>query len=143
MTYENYIKGKLVQFAVREAYHYGGWDCMAAVAQVIANRVQAGWGEWSQVIDAAPDFVGTLTEPPLKIDPRSLAFRKMLMLVDDIYHGVADDSNINITDDRGELTSLYYCNLNELNRPWFQEHILDDLRAHPRIATVGPLSFFA
>jgi hypothetical protein len=142
LTYENYIKAKLVQFVVREAYHHGGWDGMCAVGQVIANRVQAGWGEWSQVIDSAPNFVGTITEPP-KIDPRDLVFRRMLTMVDDIYHGTADDTNVNVTDDRGKLIALYYADLNELNRPWFRENILNNLGSHPRIATVGPLSFFA
>ena len=44
MTYESYIKGKLVDFALGEAYHQGGYESMLAVAQVLANRVNATAG---------------------------------------------------------------------------------------------------
>ena len=43
MTYESYVKGKLVDFVSGEAYHHGGSETMLAVAQVLANRVAAGW----------------------------------------------------------------------------------------------------
>jgi hypothetical protein len=141
MTYENYIKGKMVDFAITEAYHHGGWDGMCAVAQVLANRVQAGWGEWKQVIDTAGDYRGTVNDPP-KLEPRDTAFRKMLVLIDDIYHGTADDSNVNVEDEDGVKVSLYYADLNNLNRGWFRENITAHLDEHPRLATVGPLTFF-
>jgi hypothetical protein len=142
MTYENYIKARLVEFAVNEAYHHGGVESMCAVAQVLANRVNAGWGEWKEVLDKATDYSGTIVDPPT-IDPRDATFRRMLTLVDDIYHGIADDSNVNIEDDRGKLTALYYADLNDLGRNWFRENVLNDLKTHPRIASVGPLTFFA
>jgi hypothetical protein len=141
VTYENYIKGKLVDFAVREAFHMGGTNCMCAVAQVIANRVRNGWGEWYQVIESAPRFVGTKREPA-EVDPKDLMFRQFLAIVDDIYHGTADDSNVNIEDDRGTLVSLYYAELHNVDTDWFRKEIAGNLDRHPRLATVGPLTFF-
>jgi hypothetical protein len=144
MTYENYIKGRLVEYAVQEAYHYGGVECMLAVAQVIANRVKAGWGEWKNVLDTAPNYVGSVhTSIQIVVDPKDLTFRRMLSMVDDIYQGTSDDSNVNLEDDRGRMTSLYYADLSSMNREWFINNITQQLERHPRLATVGPLSFFA
>ena len=141
MTYENFIKAKLVQFAVNEAFRYGGFYVMCAVAQVLANRVKAGWGEWNTVIDTAGDYRGTILDPP-QVDVRDPMFRRMLTMVDDIYSGTADDTNVNIEDDRGKLLALYYADLNTLNREWFRENVLRERMEHPRLATVGPLTFF-
>jgi hypothetical protein len=143
MTYENYIKGRLVDYAVREAYHYGGTHCMMAVAQVIANRVAAGWGEWKTVLDSADNYIGTVWEKPEPVDPRDFTFRRILAMIDDVYLGTADDSNVNVTDDRGRLTALYYADISNLSRNWFRANVTDHIDRHPRIATVGPLSFFA
>jgi hypothetical protein len=143
MTYENYIKGRLVDYAVREAYHYGGTACMLAVAQVIANRVAAGWGEWKSVLDTADNYIGTVRENPSPVDPKDLSFRLMLNMIDEIYLGTADDSNVNVTDDRGTLPALYYADISNLSRDWFRANVTDHIDRHPRIATVGPLSFFA
>lgn len=142
MTYENYIKARLVDLMVREAYVYGSVDAMGAVGQVIANRVNAGWGDWKAVIDSAPNYTGTMTAP-VKVDSKDMTFRRVLAMVDDIYHGTADDSAVNFTDGRGPMVSLYYANLAELNRPWFQIHVLNDLATHSRLASVAQLTFFA
>ncbi len=142
MTYENFIKARLVQFAAGEAFHHGGTNGMCAVAQVIYNRVQGGWGEWMHVIDTADKYAGTVADP-VKLDPKDMTFRRMLGLIDDIYYGIADDSLVNIPSEQGDLKALYYADLTELNRPWFRENILGNRDAHPCIATVGPLSFFA
>ncbi len=142
MTYENYIKGRLLDYSVDEAYHYGGTDCMLAVAQVIANRVKAGWGEWKLVLDTAPNYVGTFAISNT-VDPKDLTFRRMLSMIDDVYQGTADDSNVNIEDDRGRLPALYYADLSKIDRKWFIDNVTQNLDRHPRLATVGPLSFFA
>ena len=143
MTYENYIKGRLLDYSVDEAYHYGGTDCMLAVAQVIANRVKAGWGEWKLVLDTAPNYVGTIVKSTTSVDPKDLTFRRMLSMIDDVYQGTADDSNVNIEDDRGRLPALYYADLSKIDRKWFIDNVTQNLDRHPRLATVGPLSFFA
>jgi hypothetical protein len=141
MTFESYIKGRLMDFVMEEAYSSGGVEPMLAVAQVLANRVAAGWqgGDWLRVIETAPDYRGTvqprtLTHP----DPHDGNFRELMRRVDDVYHGLADDTNVN--NESGK--SLYYAELHNINREWFQEHILSDLDSHPRLASVGQLTFF-
>lgn len=141
MTYENYIKAQLVRFAVDEAYHMGGVEPTLAVAQVIANRVAAGWcgGDWLKVLESAYEYVGTLHPSP-KVEPRDLTFRRILQSIDDVYYGIADDSNVN---NDQEQKSLYYAQLNKINREWFKTNILEDLTNHPMIAKVGQFNFFA
>jgi hypothetical protein len=143
MTYENYIKGRLVEFAVQEAYLYGGTACMCAVAQVIANRVSAGWGEWKNVLDTTAKYTGNVHVLTPSFEPRDITFRHMLSLVDDIYLGTADDTNVNVSDDRGTLTALYYADLASPLSDWFRVTVSNHIDKHPRIATVGPLTFFA
>jgi hypothetical protein len=146
MTYENYIKAKLADYAIVEGYRYGGTDCALAVAQVIANRVNAGWhgGDWRKVLIDAPNKVGTTYEVPFDYDTRELAFRQIVSQIDDIYHGTADDSNVNVETDSGPGTtvSLYYCVLHNVTSEWFKNNIIKDIKNHPRIAVVGQLTFF-
>jgi len=144
MTYENYIKARLVVYAVDEAYHYGGTDCMLAVAQVIANRVSAGWGDWKKVLDTAHNYIGTYVTEQNDIEPKDFTFRAMLGKIDEIYQGTSDASSaVNIEDDRGTLNALYYADLSNIDRKWFIDNITQHIDRHPRVATVGPLSFFA
>jgi hypothetical protein len=143
MTYENYIKARLVDFVVGEAYTSGGVEPMLAVAQVIANRVAAGWqgGDWLRVIVNAPEHRGTI-QPFTALDPRDGNFRELLRRIDEVYHGTADDSNVNVQGEDGQQHSLFYAELHNINREWFIEHITDDPNNHPRLATVGQLTFF-
>ena len=139
MTYENYVKAKLVDLVIADAFVSGGVESMLAVAQVMKNRVDAGWegGDWLRVIESAPDKRGT-EQPHIHINAREGNFRELLRRIDDVYYGVAEDDNVN--NDSGK--SLYYAELHNINREWFQERILDDLDTHPRLATVGQLTFF-
>lgn len=139
MTYENYIKGQLVRFAVNEAYHEGSSISVLAIAQVLKNRVDAGWGDWMTVIETAPNYVGTVRENPPAVNPQDVLFRKILLGVDDIYYGIADDGDVNNDD----YKSLYYAELHNMNRQWFKDNVLSDLESHPRIAKVGQFDFFA
>lgn len=145
MTYENYIKGKLIDYAASEGMRYGSADCALAIMQVVANRVGEGWegGDWLKVLKGMPDTRGTTYKDDYTIDPRSAVFRQLLVNVEDIYHRVADDTNVNVTDDRGKLVALYYCEAHNVTEPWFKQHILADQDTHPRIAKVGELTFFA
>jgi hypothetical protein len=141
MTYENYIKAQLVHFAANEAYHDGAASTVLAIAQVLKNRVDAGWhgGDWKKVIETAPDYVGTVQKNSPTIDPRDVLFRKILLGVDDVYYGIADDGDVNNDD----YKSLYYAELHNVNREWFKDNVLSDLESHPRIAKVGQFDFFA
>lgn len=141
MTYESYVKAKLVDFIIGEAYHHGGADTMLAVAQVLANRVAAGWqgGDWLRVIETAPEYKGSVNENTARPDPRDGGFRELLRRIDDVYYGIADDSNVN--NEQGQK-ALYYAELHNVNREWFGENILGDLESHPRLAMVGHMTFF-
>lgn len=139
MTYENYIKAQLVRFCVEEAYHEGSSILVLAIAQVLKNRVDAGWGEWMQVIETAPNYVGTVRKHKPQVEPREVLFRKILLGIDDIYFGIADDGDVN----NDEYKSLYYAELHNINRQWFRDNITDDLDSHPRVAKVGQFDFFA
>lgn len=145
MTYENYIKGMLATFAVEEAYRYGGADCPLAVAQVMANRVKAGWfgGDWRKVILDAPKVRGTLYRDRFEYDTRESAFRQIITAIDDVYHGIADNSSVNVESENGTVPALYYCVLHNVTSEWFKTNVLGDLENHPRIAVVGQLTFFA
>lgn len=141
MTYENYVKARLMDFVIGEAYASGGVEPMLAVAQVLKNRVDAGWsgGDWVRVIESAPEYRGTV-QPDLKthIDPRDGNFRELMRRIDDVYYGTAEDDNVN--NHTGK--SLYYAELHNINRDWFSDRILSDLDSHKRIASVGQLTFF-
>jgi hypothetical protein len=136
VTFENFIKGQLMGVAIREGMRHGGYHNALAVAQVIANRVRAGWegGDWLRVMVTAPDYMGTIYDLMPTIAPRDISFRTVLQRIDDIYTGIAQDT---MTEG-----ALYYCELHRVNRQWFQENVLSDPAAHPRLATVGPVTFF-
>jgi hypothetical protein len=142
VTYENYVKSKLVDLVIVDAYHQGGVEPMLAVAQVIANRVNAGWqgGDWLKVIQAAPESRGTTWTGDVQPEPRDISFRELLRRIDDVYHGTADDSAVNNEQDQ---KSLYYAELHNITRRWFRETILAFPEDHPRIAKVGQMDFFA
>lgn len=139
MTFENYVKARLMTYAIEEAAHLGGTMNMLAVAQVIANRVKAGWngGDWLAVLDNASASSAYKDEPHMRggirLNPRDTAFRQLLQKIDDVYHGIAVD------DTEG---ALYFAELNRIDRPWFLNNISRNQLEHPRVATVGMVSFF-
>ena len=141
MTYENYIKARMVDFVIGEAYVSGGLEPMLAVAQVLKNRVDAGWmgGDWVRVIERAPEYRGTV-QPDVRthLNPREGTFRELLRRIDDIYHGTAGDDVLR--NDSG--IPLFYAELHNINREWFREQILSDRESHPRLASAGQLTFF-
>lgn len=141
MTYENYIKGRLMDLVIADGYTSGGVGPMLAVAQVIYNRVKAGWqgGDWLRVIDTAAEYRGTTpAQENVHVDPHDGNFRELMRKIDDVYYGTADDSNVNTRSGK----SLYYAELHNINRDWFTQHILSDHDSHPRLAKVGQLTFF-
>ena len=141
MTHENYIKARLINLAVDTAYHMGSSEAMLAVAQVIANRVKAGWcgGDWLSVIENAGDYAGNEIRHQT-IDPHNGSFRELLRRVEDVYYGTAEDDNVNTP--TGEV-SLYYVEMGRPTREWFERSILSDIETHPRIAKVGLMNFHA
>ena len=95
------------------------------------------------MLDKADEVAGTVREY-MPFDPRNPSFRRMLTAVDDIYHGVASDDNVNIINpfSHAKQVSLYYCNPLDCTNEWFRANILGDESNHNRLASIGPLIFF-
>jgi hypothetical protein len=145
MTFENFIKARLVSFVIDEAQGDPSLNQSLAIAQCLAHRVNAGWfgGDWLAVIDNAPEVVGTVYPQRATVNPRDVRFRDLLRRIDDVYYGSAESMISCETFDGDEVINpLYYCEANNVNRPWFQENILSDPEAHRMVATVGTLTFF-
>ena len=145
MTFENFIKSRLIMFAVGETVNDPSLATRLAVVQCLANRVAAGWfgGDWMQVIDNAPDVVGTTYPENPTINSRDPNFREMLRRVDDVYYGTAE-SAISVESFDGDEVHhpLYYCEAHNVNREWFKKHVLSDPETHRMAAQVGSLTFF-
>jgi hypothetical protein len=138
MTAENFIKSQLALMAWREAHRYGGIDNMIAVAFVIRNRVKAGWhgGDWLDVMSnhytfSAEAQAASAQELP---DVRETHFRVVLQKIDDLFAGMMVDK---MTEE-----ALYYAELHNITREWFTINILRKPEEHPRIAQIGPVTFF-
>jgi len=145
MTFENFIKGRLVSFVLDETVCDPSLITQLAVAQCLANPVSAGWcgGDWLSVIEHAPEVTGTIHANRAVINPRDAQFRDLLRRIDDVYYGNAE-SMISAPSGDGTDTSdpLYYCMGNTINRQWFTDTILSDPEAHRMVAKVGALMFF-
>jgi hypothetical protein len=142
MTPQDVIRVELAMLAWREAFRHGGVKNMLAVAFVVRNRVNAGWlaGDWMKVIAHHDDYSSAKMVHPehytdMEVpDFHHRAVRDLLVEVDFIFDGTRDD----------DLTegSLYYCELFNIQNPWFTENITRKPEDHPRVATIGPVSFF-
>lgn len=147
MTAENFIKAQLADFAWRQAHRFGGADGMLAVAHVVRNRARAGWhgGETLKILQHAHDadsLEGCACDggcgrcvSSLQPDLRDDNIKLLLRSIDDIYSGLTIDKYTN-------EAGLYYCELRSITRPWFLLNIVRNPEEHPKIADVGPLSFF-
>jgi len=137
MLPETYIKAALATFAQKEAAQYGGIDNMLAVCFVIRNRMDAGWfgGDWLLAMEKAGDVAANSEAPePQPFNLRETRYRKFLERIDAIFDGTELDV---MTEG-----ALYYGELNKPLRPWFVEHITEDIENHRHVATVGPVWFF-
>jgi hypothetical protein len=148
MTFDNYVKGQLLGLAIREGARHGGVNNTLAIAQVIANRVRAGWhgGDWLKVISDAPRVSGTIYDGFAEIDPRDVNFRLALQKMDDVYAGgIANEAmtalSVRRDPEKPRIQALYYGELDHINNVWFTS-ILRNPAAHPRITNIGPVTFF-
>jgi hypothetical protein len=161
MTAEQMIQAKLVIFAYEEAGWTGSLQCMLAVACVLKNRVDAGWGEWMSVLEDTARVAGngprtreidgslsawyeptTEEVPPPKMDLADENLRDLMGEVDDIYHGIfVDELTKQENPMGGEATCLYYCFVERPIRDWFAKHIIQSPE-HPRVAQVGQMMLY-
>lgn len=130
-----------------------GLNGMLGIAFTIRNRIRASWygGSWVDVLAHHKEWSATLESPGDALpDPRVYSFTVFLQQVDQIFSGALDDF-ITIKKDGEWRTvlsaappvALYYGYLNNISNPWFRENISLKGEQHPRIATVGGLTFFA
>lgn len=127
------------------------------IAHVLANRLRAGWfdSDWMKILFEAPKHSSSL-----EMDFRTLPghwdrdWRQHYELCEQIYDNRLPDDVTTSANDSEYTTSagivragVYYCVLNKVTNPWFQEKILDHPDDHPRTAEVsggeGNLIFFA
>jgi hypothetical protein len=150
---DDFVKGVLVQYGWRFGQSYGGGHLAGQmVMQVIANRVRLGWGTWLRMLDRVPDYMAENSLPEL-VHPSvwEPAFVKLLAAVDGIFDGSVPDMT------RGnefpgvngpKSGALYFCALNNIQRPWFKDNIVDAVnpltgqRQHQRVWTMNNLVGF-
>jgi hypothetical protein len=138
MNLETYTRGQIARFAIEEGARHGGVNNMVAIAQVIRNRVFAGWGDWLEVVTRAPEkrameypqesahlMISTL---------RTSNVRLFLNRLDEIY----------TRSDLEDLTggALFYMDPSYTLAKWFEEEVLKRPEDHQRCAHIGPIWFF-
>jgi hypothetical protein len=109
----------------------------------MANRVRAGWGDWSDVMEQAPEFAAHPDEHVF-VNLRSPALQGLLRDIDDIFYGMTEDETRKIVSPAGPRKPLlYWCNLlNKTVRPWFVETVIKNPTEHPMRAQVGMIMLY-
>lgn len=137
MTLETYIRAQLARFAIEEGARHGGVNNMLAIAFVLRNRVFAGWGDWVDVVEHAPQKRGTMylgDHSVLSAAMRTTSVRNLLNRIDEIY------SRADIEDITGG--ALFYLEPSLPIADWFKREVLERPEEHPRVAHIGPVWFF-
>ena len=133
MTLDTYVRAQMARFAIEEGFELGGVNNMLAVAQVLRNRVFAGWGDWLEVVTHAAEKRANLYAPHMP-NIRSNNVRVLLNRIDDIYtRAQADDMTGG---------ALFYVDPAQPFAEWFQKEVLDRPDDHPRCAHIGMIWFF-
>jgi hypothetical protein len=134
VTPEGYIKAELARQAHRHGQHVGGTAAMLAMAHMFRNRVRAGMGSWMAVLSNSEAASGTIILGHPYFDITKRENQILLARVDGIYSGSEEDTYTE--------GSLYYAEMHLPVRPQFQQMVIEQPKEHPRVATVGPVSFF-
>lgn len=120
---DDYIKAQLVEFSWRQGKEYGSSATPACmIMSVLANRVQAGWGTWMEVLDnvdryAAAPLVYEGTPELWKPD-----FTKLLHEVDVIFAGSANHARpfVNRTQ---QVPCMYWADTRRIETEFFKRKI--------------------
>lgn len=133
MTLDTYIRAQMARLAMEEGMRYGGVNNMLAVAQVLRNRVFAGWGGWLEVVARAGEKRGNLAinEAPNLVSNNA---RILLNRIDDVY------TKADQTDMTGG--ALFYVDPSLPIAEWFKAEVMDKPDEHQRTAHIGPVWFF-
>jgi hypothetical protein len=134
MTAEGLVKAELVAFCYDEAVASGDVNSMLAIACVIKNRVDRGFGDWLDVLFNAGTISAHEFGPTKKLDLGNGNLTTLMREVEDIYHGVFLDE---FTD-----KCVYYCFVERPIRDWFAKHIIQRPQDHPQTATVGTMKLY-
>ena len=133
MTLEQYTRAQMARFAIEEGQRYGGINNMLAMAHVLRNRVMAGWGDWTEVVQRAHEKRGNVY--PLSLPSLRMGnVRSFLARIDDIY------TRIDVTDLTGG--ALFYFDSDRQVSEWFKLEVMDRPDDHPRTAHIGPVWFY-
>lgn len=133
MTLDQYTRAEMARFAIEEGMRYGGVQNMLCVLHVIRNRVMAGWGDWTEVVQRAPEkraHVYIESVPNL----RTGNIRNFLARVDDVY------TRVDVSDMTGG--ALFYFDSNREPLKWFKDEVIGRPDDHPRVAQCGPVWFY-
>lgn len=133
MTVETFIRAEMARFAIEEAERHGGVTNMMAVAHVLRNRVFAGWGDWLEVVQRAPEKRATLY-PAYMPNLRSTSVRALLNQIDEVY------TRAELNDITGG--ALFYFQPGLPTAEWFDREVIGRPADHPRCAHIGPIWFF-
>lgn len=98
----------------------------------LANRQKLGWGNWLEIIDRIPEKSATIEQPkdwPSIWEPQ---FVRLLHECEAIFDGSQDYA-------KGAV--YWFDSSKPVTNPWFQEKILDNLQAHPKVGDMNSLIF--
>src|SRR5208282_1931638 len=167
MNLATFERARLAAFVYDQARHTGSLDCMKAVAYVMRNRVQSGWGDgsWLSVLELAASVAGN--EPPESnsglrdsrlgtlVQPSAFSANpsidRLLQLIvrdiDDIYldqdhFGDNPTERLVCGDKPPKSGALYYSFVDRDPRTWFIENIVRQPLEHPQTGTLGTLMLF-
>lgn len=134
MTLDTYVRAQMARFAIEEAAHHGGITNMLAIAHVLRNRVFAGWGDWLEVVQRAPERRANILETRTP-NLRSGDVRILLNRIDEVY------TRVDLDDPSGG--ALFYVEPNLPMQDWFRKEVLERPDDHLRTAHIGLVWFFS
>lgn len=130
---DDFQKAQLVLTAWRHGNVYGGHLASCIIMSCLANRQRLGWGNWLEILDGVPSRSATIEQPtgtPSIWEPN---FVRLLHEVEAIYDGSKDYA-------KGAV--YWFDSSKPVTNPWFQEKILGDKEAHPRVGDMNSLMLF-
>lgn len=133
MTLDQYTRAEMARFAIEEGMRYGGIQNMLCVVHVLRNRVMKGWGDWTEVVQRAPEKRAHVYTPSIP-NLRTNNIRSFLARVDDIY------TRADLSDMTGG--ALFYFDSNQQPLEWFRKEVIERPDDHARVAQCGPVWFY-
>ena len=130
---DDYQKAQLVTAGYTYGKEYGGHLAACLIMSCLANRQRCGWGTWLDIIQNIYKFSATIEQPKFEFPSIwEASFVRLLHEVDAIYDGSQDHSK----------GGLYWCDLRNVNSPFFKEKIIAMPEIHPRIVEMNSLALF-